>query len=111
MASVSVSSRPVCAAGDACARSARPADLAHDGVVGETASVIHILVADDPPMDRLPEQPIKPVDGVFAPTAVAQRHRSQIGQSGRVIKFAHHQETAIRTEPRALELQSPCTRQ
>ncbi len=60
--------------------------------------------SSEPPIDRLPEQPVEPVDGVPAVTAVAQRRR--IRQSGRVVGFAHHRETAIRTGLRAPELQS-----
>ncbi len=42
-------------------------------------------------VDRLPEQPIEPVDGVPALTDVAQRRRRRTGQSGRVIGFVHQQ--------------------
>ncbi len=56
-------------------------------------------------MGRLPEQSIKPMDSVLAPTAVAQGASRGIRETERVIKFAHHQETAIRTEPGAPELQ------
>ena len=41
-------------------------------------------------MDHLPQQPVAPVDGVPAPTAVAQRRRCRAGQSGRIIRVAHH---------------------
>ena len=56
-------------------------------------------------MDHLPDQPVAPVAGVPAPTAVAQRRRCRAGQSGRIIRFAHHFThhwgTAIRTGPGA----------
>jgi hypothetical protein len=36
---------------------------------------------------------------------MAQRHRRQIGQLERVIELPHHQETAVRTNLRAPELE------
>ncbi len=93
--------------GRGCPRinSAPAHNLAHDWIKGETVSVIHILVARQSPIDRLPEQPVEPVDGVLAPSAVTQRTQRKVGQPKRTVQLAHHKQTAIRTELRAPELQ------
>ena len=86
----------------------RPAthDLAHHGIEGQPVSVVDILVSGQPPIDRLPKQPIEPMDGVPAPAVVAQRRRRQIGQPERVIQLAHHQKATVRTELRATKFQA-----
>ena len=78
--------------------------LTHDGIKGEPVSIVDILVPRQPPIDRLPEQPIKPVDRVLAPAAVAERAIGDIGQPKRVIQLAHHQHATVRTELSAREL-------
>ena len=71
--------------------------LTHDGIEGETISIVDVLVARQSLVDRLAKQPV-PVDGILALTAVAQRRRREIGQPKRVTKLAHYQKTAVRTE-------------
>ena len=77
--------------------------LTHDGIEGETVSVFDILVPRQPPVDRLPEQPIEPVNGVFASAAVAQGTTGEIRQPERVIQLAHHQQVTVGTELRSPE--------
>ena len=48
-------------------------NLSHDRIEGETVGIVNILIARQPPIDRLPEQPVEPVDGVLASAGVAQR--------------------------------------
>ena len=91
----------------------RPAahDLARDWIKGKTVSIIDILIARQPPVDRLPEQPVEPVDGVLASVGFAQRRRREARQPERIIQVAHHQETTVRAEhleiPAAREGRNP----
>ncbi|PIL19005.1 hypothetical protein P775_16715 [Puniceibacterium antarcticum] len=48
-------------------------NLSHDGIEDQTVGIIDILIACQPTLDRLPEQPVEPMDGVLALAAVAQR--------------------------------------
>ena len=80
-------------------------DLAHDRVKGPPVRVVDIFITRQPPADRLPEQPVEPMDRVLAPAAVAQCPRRKIGQPERVIQCAHHQQKAVRTELRAASFQ------
>ena len=65
--------------GESLSQVSRAHNLAYDGIQGETVSVIYILVAGEPPIHRLPKQPVEPVNCVLARTAVAQRRRREIG--------------------------------
>jgi hypothetical protein len=80
-------------------------DLTHDRVEGETVSIVNILVARQPPIDRLPKQPVDPVNNVLASAVVAQRRRREARQPERVIKLAHHQQATVGTELRAEKFQ------
>ena len=81
----------------------RPAthDLAHDRIEGQAVGVIHILISGQPPEHRLPEQSVKPMDCVLAPSGVAQCCCRQVGQPECVIKLAHQQKATVGTELRA----------
>jgi hypothetical protein len=48
-------------------------NLTHDRIEGQPIGIVDILVSSQPPEHRLPEQAVKPVDGVLAPAIVAQR--------------------------------------
>jgi len=74
-------------------------NLAHDGIKGQPVGIVYILVASEPPIDGLPEQPVKPMDGVLARAAVAQDIGSEVRQPERVVELAHHQAWVI--EPAA----------
>jgi hypothetical protein len=78
--------------------------LAHDRIEGQTIRVVHILVSGQSSENRLPEQPVKPMERVLPSAAVSQRRRGQIRKSERVIELAHHQKPAIRTDLRTQEL-------
>jgi hypothetical protein len=79
-------------------------DLSHDRIKGLPVGIVNILVSCQSPKHRFPEQPVKTMDGVLAAPGVAKSYCRQIGQSERVIKLAHHQQPAIRTDLRAPEL-------
>ena len=64
-----------------------------------------ILESRRPPEYRLSEQSDKPMDRVLAAWGVAQRCYRKMGQPERVIKLAHHQQSTLRTNLRAPELQ------
>ena len=85
--------------------STAPHDLTHDRVEGETVSIVNILVARQPTIDRLPKQPVDPVNNVLASAVVAQRRRREGRQPERVIKLAHHQQATVGTELRAAKFQ------
>ena len=74
-----------------------------DAIKGRTVSIVDVLVARQPPIDRLPEH--EPVDRVLAPAGVAERARGDIGQPERVIRLAHRRQTAVPTELRSPEFQ------
>ena len=80
-------------------------DLTHDRIEGQPVSIVDIFVSGQPPIDRLPEQPVELVYGVLASAGVAQRRRRQTGQPQRVIELSHHQKAAVRTDLRPPELQ------
>ena len=79
-------------------------NLTHDRIERETVGIVDILIACQPPIDRLPKQPLKPMERVLARTGVAQCCCRKIGQPERVIKLAHHQQAAVRTDLRTPEL-------
>ena len=60
-------------------------------------SMVDILVSGQPSIDRLPEQPVEPVKGVFASAGVAQRRRRQTGQPRYVMELAQ-----VATAPQGL---------
>ncbi len=94
-----------------CLRTNSPAahDLTHDRIEGQPIGVVDIFIPRQPSINRLPEKPVKPVDGVLASADVAQRTPSKLRQPERVIQLAHHQEPTVRTELRATKFQ-PHTR-
>jgi len=93
--------------GRCCLRIDSPAahDLTHHGIEGQPVGIVDILVSGQPPKHRLPEQTIEPMERVLAASGVAQYRCRQIGQTKRVIQFAHHQEAAVGTELRAAKFQ------
>ena len=72
--------------GRPCIDGAPTHNLPHDRITGEPVRIVDILLACEPPMDRLPKQAVEPVDGVLAQTAIAQGTSPGIGQTGRIIQ-------------------------
>ena len=77
--------------GRLCIDGAPTHNLPHDRITGEPVRIVDILVACEPPMDRLPKQAVEPVDGVLAQTAIAPGTSPRIGQTERIIQLPHHQ--------------------
>ena len=72
--------------GRPCIDGAPTHNLPHDRITGEPVRIVDILLACEPPMDRLPKQAVEPVDGVLAQTAIAQGTSPGIGQTERIIQ-------------------------
>ena len=90
------------------ARRSRPVAIhhsAHRRIMGETFSVVHILIAGEAAEHRLAQQAGQQVTGVLATAAFRQRRASQIGQPERIIQFAVGQQSGVGGDPAAVEFQ------
>jgi hypothetical protein len=82
-------------------------DLTHHGIEGQPVGVVDILVACQPPIDRLPDSPSSRWT-VFFPVrlsrSAADARPDKPSASSR-IELAHHHETTVRAELRTSKFQ------
>jgi hypothetical protein len=76
---------------------------AHRRVAAQTVGVVHILVADQPPECRLPQQPDQEVLSVLASACIRQSLAAACGQSEHVVQLAIRQQSAIGSDHRTAE--------
>ncbi len=86
-------------------QAASTSQMAHDGIKGETVSIVNVFVARQPSIDRLSKKPVNPVNGVLATAVVIERTRRKIRQPEHIIQLAHHQKTAVRTDLGTMKFQ------
>jgi len=70
-------------------------DPAHRRVAAQPLSVVHILVAGQPPEHRLPQQPSQSMATVLAGARIRQRLGARVSQAKRVFQLAVSQQPAI----------------
>ena len=80
-------------------------DSAHHRIAGEPLGIVDVLVAGEPAVDRLAQQPRQMVPDVPAAPPLAEHQGRQRGQAEDVVQLAVREQTTIRGDPGAVELE------
>ena len=81
-----------------------PDKTAHSWVDSKTLGVVHILVASEPPKNRLPEKGHEPVLDVLAQAAFNQLPGGHLAQPENLIQFPEGEQAPVRGDGCAPEL-------
>ena len=73
--------------------------------MGQTIGVVDVLIPGQAPEHRLAQQSGQQVPGVPATATFRQRRTGEIGQPERVVEFAVGEQSGVRRDAAALELE------
>src|SRR5829696_10022134 len=92
-------------------RGRRPVKLlpAHDGApgraTGEPFGIVHVFIAGEPAIGRLPQEAEPPVPDVPPPSTLGEGRGGPGGETEGVVQLAVGEQAAVRGDPGAVELE------
>jgi hypothetical protein len=82
-----------------------PYDGAHGRVAGEPLGIVHVLVASEPAVDRLPQQAEQPVPSVLPTPAFGKSRHAHRGQIEGIVQLAIREQAGVGGDLRPVELE------
>ena len=80
-------------------------DGAHGGIAGEAVGVVHVFVAGEPAVDRLPQQAEQPVADVGPAPAFGESRRRRDGEAEGIVQLPVSEQAAVRGDLCPVELE------
>jgi hypothetical protein len=79
-------------------------DGAHGRIAGEPRGIVHVFIAGQSAVDRLPQQAQQPVPNVLSAPTLGKSQRGHGSQAEGVVQLPVSEQPAVRGDPSVMEL-------